>query len=81
MELGDDPGRDDARLIRNVLLRHFAKLSLGEGKSLAGAMRMYLWFLASKGDLPAGPNRRRSDGSGLPPLDAAPLSYSRRSTA
>lgn len=49
-ELGDDPGRYDARLIRNVLLRHFAKLSLGEGKRLAVAMRMYLRFLASKGD-------------------------------
>ena len=54
MELGDDTGRDDARLIRNVLLGHFAKLSLGEGKRLAGTMRMYLRFLASKRDCPLG---------------------------
>ena len=48
-ELGDDPGCYDASLIRNVLLRHFAKASRHQANELAVGMRMYLRFLVSKG--------------------------------
>ena len=46
-DLGTDPSQYDAALVRQVLLRQFAKASIGHAKRIAGSMRMYLRFLAS----------------------------------
>lgn len=48
-DLGDDAGRHDATLIRDVLLRRFAEVSIPHAQRLATSMRMYLCFLASSG--------------------------------
>ncbi len=48
-DLGTDPSQYDAALVRQVLLRQFAKASIGHAKRIAGSMRMYLRFLTSTG--------------------------------
>ena len=52
-DLGDDPSRYDAALIREILQRRFATASPRFAKGLATSMRMYLRFLVSKGDCSA----------------------------
>ena len=49
-QLGDDPGRYDAALVREVLLRRFATASRSHARALATSMRMYLRFLAARGE-------------------------------
>ena len=49
-ELGADPGRYDAALVRDVLLRRFATASRSHARGLATSMRMYLRFLAARGE-------------------------------
>ena len=64
--LGDDPGRYDAALVRDVLLRRFATASRSHARGLATSMRMYLRFLAVRGEcsptllgaVPTGPGWR-----------------------
>lgn len=51
-EIGDDPGRYDAALLRDTLLRRFEQISQVQAKNMAIAMRMYLRFLASCGVCP-----------------------------
>ena len=53
-DLGDDPGRYDATLIRDVLLRRFVTVSRPHAKSIATSMRMYLRFLATSSGCPPG---------------------------
>ena len=53
-ELGDDPARYDAALIRNVLLRRLQGASRNCAKRTATSLRMYLRFLASSGRCPPG---------------------------
>ena len=48
-DLGTDPSQYAAALVRQVLLRHFAKSSIDHAKRIAGSLRMYLRFLASTG--------------------------------
>ena len=48
-ELGDDPARYEAALIRNVLLRRLGRVSRGCVKRMTTSLRMYLRFLASSG--------------------------------
>ena len=48
-DLGTDPSRYDAALIRQVLLNRFAKASQVQAKRLALSIRMYLRFLSSTG--------------------------------
>ena len=65
-ELGVDPGRYDAALVRDVLLRRFATASRSHARGLATSMRMYLRFLAARGEcsptllgaVPTGPGWR-----------------------
>ncbi|MDE2973746.1 MAG: tyrosine-type recombinase/integrase [Gemmatimonadota bacterium] len=52
-DLGDDPTKYDAALVRQVLLRRFANASAARAQALTSAMRMYLRFLSSTGDCPA----------------------------
>ncbi len=49
-ELGADPGRYDAASVR--LLRRFATASRSHARALATSMRMYLRFLAARGECP-----------------------------
>ena len=49
-QLGDDPGRYNAALVRDVLLRRFATASRSHARGLATSMRMYLRFLAVRGE-------------------------------
>ncbi len=49
-QLGDDPRRYNAALVRDVLLRHFAAASRPHARALATSMRMYLRFLAARGE-------------------------------
>ena len=70
-ELGDDPGRYDASLIRSVLLEQLEHRSPERARSLITSMRMYLRFLASEGVVAgtlmnAVPTIRRSRLSSLP---------------
>ena len=53
-ELGDDPARYDAALIRDVLLRRLGTVSRACVKRMTTSLRMYLRFLASNGHCPAG---------------------------
>ena len=48
-ELGDDPARYDAALIRDVLLRHLGRVSRNCVKRMTISLRMYLRFLTSTG--------------------------------
>ena len=48
-ELGDEPARYDAALIRDVLLRRLGRVSGGCVKRMTISLRMYLRFLASSG--------------------------------
>ena len=48
-ELGDDPARYDAALIRDVLLRHLGRVSRNCVKRMTTSLRMYLRFLTSTG--------------------------------
>ncbi len=48
-DLGNDPGRYDAALVRDVLLCRFAGVSRKHAQHIATSMRMYLRFLASQG--------------------------------
>ncbi len=52
-DLGDDPTKYDAALVRQVLLRRFANASAARARALTSAMRMYLRYLSSTGDCPA----------------------------
>ena len=49
-DLGNDPTRYDAALIRKVLLSHFATVSPSYAKVLALTLRMYLRFLVSRSE-------------------------------
>lgn len=49
VDLGTEPNVYDAALIRQVLLKRFAKVSETQAKRLATCMRMYLRFLSSTG--------------------------------
>ena len=49
-QLGDDPGRYNAALVRDVLLRQFSTASRSHARTLATSMRMYLRFLAARGE-------------------------------
>ena len=51
-ELGADPGRYNAASVRDVLLRRFATASRSHARALATSMRMYLRFLAARGECP-----------------------------
>ena len=51
-ELGADPGRYNAASVRDVLLRRFATASRPHARALATSMRMYLRFLAARGECP-----------------------------
>ena len=51
-QLGADPTRYDAASVRDVLLRRFATASRAHARTLATSMRMYLRFLASRGECP-----------------------------
>lgn len=51
-DLGTEPSRYDASLIRQVLLNHFADVSVTHAKSLARGMRMYLRYLVGTGACP-----------------------------
>ena len=48
-ELGDDPSRYDAALIRDVLLRRLGRASRGCVKRMTISLRMYLRFLVASG--------------------------------
>ena len=48
-ELGDDPSRYDAALIRDVLLRRLGRVSRGCVKRMTISLRMYLRFLVASG--------------------------------
>ena len=50
-DLGDDPRAYDAALVRRTLFRHIEDRSRHYAKRLTGAMRMYLRFLVSEGDI------------------------------
>lgn len=52
--LGDDAGRYDAVLIRDVLLRRFAEVTSPRAEKVTTSMRMYLRFLASSGECSPG---------------------------
>lgn len=52
-DLGDNPRQYDAELIRSVLLHQLRGVSPAYAKNLVGALRMYIRFLASKGECPA----------------------------
>lgn len=52
-DLGDNPHRYDVAHIRNVLLHQLKEVSPAYAKNLVGAVRMYIRFLASKGECPA----------------------------
>lgn len=68
-DLGHDASRYDAVLIRDALLRRFAKGSHARANSAATSMRMYLRFLASTGKcssalvgaVPSAPNWQLAD--------------------
>ena len=51
-ELGADPGRYNAASVRDVLLHRFATASRSYARALATSMRMYLRFLAARGQCP-----------------------------
>ena len=51
-DLGGDPGRYHAALIRDALLRRFQQVSRAHAARAAISMRMYLRFLASSGACP-----------------------------
>ena len=50
-DLGDEPRAYDAALVRRTLFRHIEDRSRHYAKRLTGAMRMYLRFLVSEGDI------------------------------
>ncbi|MXX87765.1 MAG: tyrosine-type recombinase/integrase [Boseongicola sp. SB0677_bin_26] len=52
-DLGNDPAKYDAALVRKVLLRRFAKVSKSHAQRLVSVMRGYLRFLSSTGQCPA----------------------------
>ena len=68
LDLGDDPGRYDAAIIREALLRRVKTGSRGQARNLTVSLRMYLRYLASAGKCPPGlvhavptiPDRSRS---------------------
>ena len=76
-DIGLDPGQYDATVIRDALLRRFARVSHRYARNLAGSMRMYLRFLASTGQcspslvaaVPAGPRWRLTELPRYLPLD------------
>ena len=49
-QLGGDPGQYNAALVRDVLLCRFATASRPHARALATSMRMYLRFLAARGE-------------------------------
>lgn len=51
-DLGTDPSRYDASLIRKVLLDRFSDVSVAYAKNLASRLRMYLRYLVSTGACP-----------------------------
>lgn len=53
-DLGDDPARYDAALVRDVLLRRLRAVSRTEVKRMTTSLRMYLRFLAANGHCPPG---------------------------
>ena len=52
-DLGDNPRGYDAKVIRNALLHRLKDVSPAYAQNLAGAVRMYVRYLASKGECPA----------------------------
>ena len=76
-DIGLDPGQYDATVIRDALLRRFARVSHSYAKDLAVSMRMYLRFLASTGQcspslvaaVPTGPGWRLTELPRYLPLD------------
>ena len=52
LDLGDDPGRYDATMIRGALLRRIKSGSRGQARNLTVSLRMYLRYLASVGHCP-----------------------------
>ena len=53
-DFGNDPGRYDAALVRDVLLSRCAGVAPKQAQRIATSMRMYLRYLASQGACPAG---------------------------
>ena len=53
-DLGDDPARYDATLVRAVLLRRLGSVSRTGVKRMTTSLRMYLRFLAANGHCPPG---------------------------
>ncbi len=53
-DLGADPARYDAALVRDVLLRRLRSVSRAEVKLMTTSLRMYLRFLAAHGHCPPG---------------------------
>ena len=52
-DFGNDPGRYDAALVRDVLLSRCAGVAPKQAQRIATSMRMYLRYLASQGAWPA----------------------------
>lgn len=52
--MGDDPTRYSARMVRDVALAFVATASRANAKTVVTALRVYLRFLASRGDCRAG---------------------------
>ena len=76
-DIGLDPGQYDATVIRDALLRRFARVSHYYARDLAVSMRMYLRFLASTGQcspslvasVPTSPGWRLTELPRYLPLD------------
>ena len=49
-DLGNDPQRYDAALVRDVMLSRFTRVAPGYAREMIKALRMYLRFLASNGE-------------------------------
>ena len=72
-ELGDDPARYDAAVIRDVLLRRLERVSRGCVKRMTTSLRMYLRFPRFERQLCVRDGWRRPHGPRVESVCAAPL--------
>ena len=68
-DLGNEPGRYDAALVRDVLRRRCAKAARRHAQQIATGLRMYLRFLASQGRC------RPGLAGAIPPVPGSRLAY------